>query len=195
MGYHLMIKEAVGLGIKYLCKCGDYKDPYSYKGSGVYWRRILKKHNPEIKTTILGYYETRESLREAGEFYSKKFNVVSDPLWANLIPEIGDGGSTTPGKVRAYDPQNPANQKYFDKIEDIPTNWIHGAPKWIKNKDGVEKTRQSHLGRKRSEKTRENMRNSVRSKRKTIQCSKCSKDITPQNIKRHENTCKDNICL
>lgn len=195
MGYHLMIKEAVGLGIKYLCKCGDYKDPHLYRGSGVYWRRILKKHNPEIITTILGYYETKESLREAGEFYSEKFNVVADPSWANLIPEIGDGGSTTPGKVRAYDPNNPADQKYFDKVEYIPAGWIRGTPKWEKNRNGVEKSRQSHIGKKRSEETRNNMRNAVRTKRKTVQCSKCSKDITLQNIKRHEKICKDDICL
>jgi len=191
MGYHLMIKEAVGLGIKYLCKCGDYTNPMTYKGSGTYWRRIIKKHNPEIKTTILGYYETKESLRTAGEYYSELYDVVKSREWANLIPEIGDGGSTTPGQVRAYDPEDQTNQKYFSTIADIPEGWIHGAPKWKKNPEGVEKSRQSHLGRKRPESTRENMRNSVRGKRMTIPCQNCGKEITPQNIKRHEKICKD----
>lgn len=185
MGYHLMIKEAVGLGIRYLCKCGDYTDPMTYKGSGTYWRRILKKHNPEIKTTIIGYYETKEALREAGEYYSNKFNVVGDKSWANLIPEIGDGGSTTPGKVRAYKVDDETDQKYFDTIEDIPEGWIHGAPRWKKNPEGVERTRQAHLGRKRPESTRENMKNSIRRKRMTVECPGCKIRITAQNLKRH----------
>ncbi len=60
----------------------------------------------------------------------------------------------------------------------------------MKNREGVEKSRQSHLGRKRPESTRENMRNSVRGKRMTVPCKLCGKEITPQNIKRHENICR-----
>lgn len=126
MGYYLMIKEAVGLGVKYLCKCGDYKDPYEYKGSGVFWRKIINKHQCDIKTTILGYYETNAALREAGEYYSNLFNVVTDRSWANLIPEIGDGGSTTKGKLKCYDPETFIEMVVSHENE-IPNGWIKGG--------------------------------------------------------------------
>jgi hypothetical protein len=121
-----MIKEAVGLGVRYLCKCGDYKDPIQYKGSGVFWRKIINKHNCEIKTTILGFYSTKEALREAGEYYSNYFNVVQDRSWANLIPEIGDGGRTTNGKFKCYNPST-LQERLVSCDEDIPTGWIKGG--------------------------------------------------------------------
>lgn len=126
MGYYLMIKEAVGLGVKYLCKCGDYKDPYVYRGSGVFWRKIINKHKCEIQTTILGYYETKEQLREAGEYYSNLFNVVEDRAWANLIPEIGDGGPTTKGKFKCHNP-NTLKELVVSSDEEIPDGWIKGG--------------------------------------------------------------------
>lgn len=183
-----MIKEVEELGIKYLCKCGDYKDPIKYKGSGVYWRRVLKKHNPTIKTTILGLYDTPADLRRAGEFYSNKFNIVEDASWANLIPEIGDGGPTTTGKIRAYN-QNTGEERFFDS-EELPNGWIRGCKRPPKSADGIERTRQFHIGRKRSEETREKMRLSTRRKRRTTQCQYCSIDITIQNLQRHEQICK-----
>ena len=190
MAYYLMIKEALGHNLKYLCKCGDYKDPHKYKGSGVYWRRFIKKHNPEIKTTILGLYESKEELRKAGELYSEKFDIVHDTTWANLIPEIGDGGRTVDSsKYRAYRISNPKEQKFFNKGTDLPKGWAKGGPKWKKNKDGVEKTRQAHIGKKRSNETKERMKAATRKPRMTVKCQYCQKSITPQNIKRHERIC------
>ena len=90
MGYYLLIKETKEHQMKYLCKCIDTVDPYQYKGSGKYWRRLLKKYNPVIETQILGHYENNEDLRKAGIYYSEKFDVVKSKNWANLIPEIGD---------------------------------------------------------------------------------------------------------
>lgn len=123
MGYYLMIKEAEEIGVKYLCKCMDNRDPYEYKGSGVFWRKIINKHNSTIKTIILGHYDTSEKLRKAGEYYSDKFDIVHKREWANLIPEIGDGGSTTKGKIRCYNPITK-EERLLDKL---PKNWIRGS--------------------------------------------------------------------
>lgn len=191
-GYYLLIKEAADLNMKYLCKCADYKDPLTYKGSGTYWRRILKKHQPILTTTILGHYNTNAELRMAGIYYSKKFNIVEDKTWANLIEEIGDGGPTTKNKIRAYNTFNPKEQKFFKSENEIPENWKRGRPSYPRSAESIEKTAKFHKGRKRSETTRENMRNSTRRKRKTIPCKFCNSLITPQNIVSHQSSCQNN---
>jgi hypothetical protein len=190
-GYYLMVKEAVGLNIKYLCKCADYKDPIKYKGSGVYWKRILAKHKCDISTTILGHYPTNIELRAAGIYYSKLYNIVEDSTWANLIDEIGDGGNTTGGRVRGYN-QNTFQIKAFNSIEEIPVGWVHGTcPKGIRIRsiNAIEKCRKFHLGRTRSAETRQRMKDSTRKKRKTIMCNDCKCQITPQNLVRHQKKC------
>lgn len=191
--YYLMIKEveAEGKILKYLCKCIDWKDPYNYKGSGVYWRRFLKKYNltaKDIKTTIIGKFD-KQQLREQGEYYSKKFNVTDNVMWANLCDEIGDGGSTVYKRKRIYNPSN--NQmKFLNETDELPAGWEYGGPKWKKDPNSVKKSAQFHKGKKRSAETREKMRNAERKKRITVPCPICNKQITKQNIKRHTIKCK-----
>ena len=92
--------KALSTGLLYLCKTSSSnKDPYTYKGSGKYWLKHLNKHNPYIVTCILGEYETKEQLTEAGLFYSKMYNVVEDKRWANLTEEKGDGGLIGQGQL------------------------------------------------------------------------------------------------
>lgn len=104
--YYLMIKTIDQTGLKYLCKrkvcCKDPNDHLKYKGSGVLWRRILKKHpDYTISTFVLGKYD-KDELFKMGMFYSHLYNVVESKDWANLILECGDGGNTsnTDGYVR-----------------------------------------------------------------------------------------------
>ena len=193
MGYYLMVKRPAGHRIKYLCKCGDYKDHIKYQGSGVYWRKILNKierdeGEVEIVTEVLGYYESKEELREAGQHYSDLWNVADNPAWANCMPEVGDGGPNTVGWVKAH---KNGKQKMFPTLDDIPEGWTPGAPKWKKNPEGVEKTRLAHLGKKRPESTRQKMREAVRKPRLTIPCQYCRIAVTKQNLKRHEQACKE----
>jgi ribosomal protein L44E len=192
-GYFLMVKEAVGLDIKYLCKCADYKDPYMYKGSGVYWKRVINKHSDVIiKTTVLGHYKTNEELRTAGIYYSKKYNIVEDASWANLIDEIGDGGSTTRGRIRAYNINNPKEIRCFKAESDIPTGWLRGNLGFKKSQVSIDRTANWHRGRKRSAETRMKMKQSTRKQRLKINCDICGRSITTQNLVRHKksNKCK-----
>ena len=62
--YHLYIKTHNKTGLKYLGKTSY--DPFKYKGSGTYWKRHIKKHGDDVITEILGSYETKEMLKEAG---------------------------------------------------------------------------------------------------------------------------------
>jgi hypothetical protein len=82
----------------YLCKTSS-QDPYLYKGSGKRWLNHIKKHNSWIVTCVIGNFETKEELREAGLFYSKHFDVVNNPNWANLTEEKGNGGLVGTGQL------------------------------------------------------------------------------------------------
>ena len=185
-----MIKECAKL--KYLCKCRDNKNPFTYKGSGTYWRRHILKYSLEsITTTILGHYDCNSRLREAGEYYSSLYDIVHSKEWANLIPEIGDGGTTIKNKIRIYNIDNH-NQKCISIDQDIPEGWKRGLPpgKVKMSPEKLKKMVAFHTGRKRSEQTKENMRNSIRSKRITTLCDKCNKSFTFQNISRHQLKCE-----
>lgn len=84
------------LGLKYLGK--TVKNPYKYMGSGVVWKKHLKKHKfdqQDIKTEILFETYSVQELQDKGIYYSRLYNVVEEPSWANLREEQGDGGDTS----------------------------------------------------------------------------------------------------
>lgn len=95
----LMIKKCLNTGLMYLCKTSGTKDPYQYKGSGVRWTNHIKKHKSYIVTCIIGQYQTKPELRDAGLYYSKLYNVVKSQGWANLTEEKGDGGLIGEGQL------------------------------------------------------------------------------------------------
>lgn len=86
--YKLMLKCHWETGINYLCitKRKDFK---KYKGSGVRWRALLKKHPSIIFTHLLFSTDSLEELRETCIYYSHLFDVVNNPDFSNLIPEYG----------------------------------------------------------------------------------------------------------
>lgn len=97
--HHLMIKKCMTTGLQYLCKTSSTKDPYLYQGSGVRWLNHIRKHKSRIITCVIGSYQTKEELQQAGLYYSELYNVVKDPNWANLTEEKGDGGLIGSGQL------------------------------------------------------------------------------------------------
>lgn len=88
MTYKIMIKQHNVTGLKYLCI--TKKDDYAkYHGSGSYWTKHIKKHGFDVTTTVLDETDDLNELQRLGEYYSKKYNVVENPEFANLIPERG----------------------------------------------------------------------------------------------------------
>jgi len=96
MATFLLIKEHLDTGLKYLCKhvASSFLECQKYKGSGTYWKRHLKKHGTNIKTTCLFVTEDEKEFRKVAKQYSIKFDVVNSNEWANLCNEEGQGGNT-----------------------------------------------------------------------------------------------------
>lgn len=90
--YYLYVKTHLITGLKYLGQT-KRKDPYKYLGSGTRWIKHLNAHGKLIKTEILKECQSKEELKEWGLHYSKLWNIVKSKEWANLIDEMGLGGS------------------------------------------------------------------------------------------------------
>ena len=92
---YIYVKQSP-IGLFYLGK--TVLDPYKYLGSGLIWKRHIKKYNltqDDIKTFILHETNDFNDLKKIGQYYSDLFDVVNNPNWANLRPERGDGGDTS----------------------------------------------------------------------------------------------------
>lgn len=112
MNIYLMVKTHQKTGLKYLCK--TTKNPFTYNGSGVDWRKHLKKFGYEHNTEIVMECATQAELYYWGSYYSKLWNVVNgvddfgNKIWANRIPETGGGGATmTSERALKAHQQNP----------------------------------------------------------------------------------------
>lgn len=101
---YLYIKQHFITKKKYFGKTTE-KDPIKYKGSGVYWKKHIKKHGNQFVETIWVsdlYFDT--SIREPALHFSCENNIDESNDWANLIPEDGlNGGSTTKGMASVVD--------------------------------------------------------------------------------------------
>lgn len=66
------------------------QNPYIYSGSGVYWKRHIKKYGYDIDTKILKECETYAEISYFGKYYSELWDVVNSVDFANLVPELGE---------------------------------------------------------------------------------------------------------
>jgi len=90
---YLYVKTHNVTGLKYLGK--TVKNPYTYKGSGKYWKRHIEKHGYDVTTQILLETDDPLELSNYAKIYSTENDVVGSKEWANLIIESGDGGDTS----------------------------------------------------------------------------------------------------
>ena len=89
--FYLYVKTHNITKLKYLGKTKS--DPFKYNGSGKYWNFHIAKHGLDIHTEIIGIFETNQELRIFSEKYSLENDIVNSKEWANLKPELGDGGA------------------------------------------------------------------------------------------------------
>ena len=102
---YLYIKRHSITGLHYFGKTTS-EDPYSYLGSGTYWKNHIKKHGKEHVVTLwcLKFYD-KEHVESFALEFSKRNNIVESDEWANLREENGlDGvvvGSTQSDETKA----------------------------------------------------------------------------------------------
>lgn len=76
------------------------KNPFVYKGSGIYWKKHLKLHGNHVNTTILYMSQNNSDIKKYGKYYSNKWNIIKNPEFCNLTIEEGAGGDTS--KTKKY---------------------------------------------------------------------------------------------
>ena len=97
--YYLYVKTHNKTGLKYLGQ--TMYEPYTYQGSGTYWKSHIKKHGYDVTTEILLETDDKKELIKQGLYYSKLWEVDKNDHWANLIMEIGPGRSgPTPDYIK-----------------------------------------------------------------------------------------------
>lgn len=119
---HLYIKRCSHCELLYFGRTTS--DPYTYPGSGVYWRRHLAKHKAHDVTIQVRSFKSQERCTKAALRFSERYNIVEarnpdgKKVWANHIAENGaDGGSvagTLSKKSRAKMSANHAGRRIFN---------------------------------------------------------------------------------
>jgi len=154
MSIYLLVKTHAKTGLKYLCKTSR-RDYYKYKGSGLYWKDHLKIHGTEHHTELLKECHTNEELRQWGRYYSTLWNVVEakdtngKKLWANLVPEEGQGIPGDIGRIIQNRPEvkskNIAGVKkfYADNPQAREAHRIRALTDNPMNKPGVREKHKS----------------------------------------------------
>lgn len=148
--FYLYVKTHNQTGLKYLGKTS--KNPFTYKGSGIYWKKHLLKHGNDVTTEILVECENDYEIKKWGLYYSNLWDIVNvrnengRKIWANQKSEIGDG--TPSGKYHHLSRKNPdydcTKHPNFGKKHKTPTieknrfsnsgiNSNQYGSKWINN--------------------------------------------------------------
>lgn len=149
---YLYVKTHKLTGKKYLGQTSS-KNPFTYKGSGKYWKQHIKKYGYNVTTEILKECSSKEEVKYWGEYYTNLWNVVSSNEWANLKPETGDGGSikgTNLGRKHTEETKEKISKNTRGKPK--PNNSV---PRTEEQKKHLSKI---NTGKKHSQETREKMR-------------------------------------
>jgi hypothetical protein len=132
MTIYLYVKTHLDTGLKYLGKTeGKRNDPYKYRGSGKYWDRHIKEHGNNVWTNIVYQSDNDDDIKAMGMYLSDLWNVVKSKEWANLKPEIGDGGFV------GSEPWNKGKQFTEESREKMRKRAIGRSP-WNKGKTGLQ---------------------------------------------------------
>ena len=112
---YLYVKEHTKTGLKYFGKT-TRKDPIKYKGSGLYWKRHLKKHGNFVRTTWLKLFENEEELNEYAIKFSEENDIVNSSEWANMKNENGLDGGRDPG-FKGFIPSEEIRKIYSERMK------------------------------------------------------------------------------
>ena len=94
-------------GLKYFCKTTRMNELNTYKGSGVHWKRHLRKHGRDVSVGVLGLYSDKERCMKAALDFSQENNIIASDQWANLIDENGLTGAGAGSANHRYGKPHP----------------------------------------------------------------------------------------
>ena len=142
---YLYVKKHRITGLKYFGR--TKRNPYKYKGSGIYWNLHLDKHGKEFVDTIdVWEFFTLEEAKTFAIKFSKDNNIVESNEWANLVIE-----DTRCGFIgKPHTEETKAKMRKAHKSR---------APKSIETR---EKLKLSLIGHPVSEETKSKISNSVK---------------------------------
>jgi hypothetical protein len=206
--FYLYIKQHNQTGLKYLGK--TTQNPYLYKGSGKRWINHIKKHGYDVTTEIVGEYETIEELREVAKQLSEKFDITNSIHWANLRPEEGDGGDTSSYidyELIAKKKRGKTYEEMYSTEEAVRLKRLRGettrkaraGKTWedifgkeqaeIMRRDASKRTTERNLTRTYTPEHGEKISKAKTGKKhKKILCSICQREISINNLSRHQKT-------
>jgi hypothetical protein len=149
--FYLYLKTHNITGKKYLGQ--TTKDPFKYKGSGIYWLRHISVHGNDVKTDILDICRDKDELKKIGLYYSKLWSIIENPDFANLMEENGDGSGKLSAESRDKISRKAKGRKHSEETRRKLSN-SHLDHKLS------EETKQKLKTRERTDIERNNMRKS-----------------------------------
>ena len=118
-------------GLKYFCKTTRLNELETYKGSGLYWKRHLRKHGRDVEVGLLGTYWSMDRCIAAAKKFSEENDIVNSDQWANCIFENGlDGQPSGKAHVMFGKPSPCIGQKRPQTSAKLigPLNPMYGKP-------------------------------------------------------------------
>ena len=156
----LYIKQHNITGLKYFGKTVS-NDPYSYNGSGKYWKLHLNKHGNDVTTIWCQLFEDKETLVLYATSFSKEHNITESTEWANLIPENGVGGGSKKGRIVSEARREKLRGQH--RSDDAKAKMSMASKGKKKSLEQAKKSAISRTGRVCSEDTKNKLRSKIRS--------------------------------
>lgn len=148
MKVYLYIKRHSITGMLYFGK--TTKNPYSYSGSGKYWKRHLQKHGNSVETLDVWEFDDELSAERFAIEFSLVNDIVLSPNWANLVVENGKDGAPVGHKGHVFSEdqklrfsekskQRWADPLYRQKVVDSHRKTYHNGrevvlPEWTEER-------------------------------------------------------------
>jgi hypothetical protein len=166
----LYVKTHNKTGLKYFGKT-KRKNVHLYTGSGVYWKRHLKKHGKDYTTQIVAQFENDqiEDLKQFAINFSIENNIVNSCEWANFTVETGLDfhNALTGSRHPMWGKSGKDHQRYGKPLSEESRKRMSEAQKGrVITSKAREKIRQKLLGSHLSEETKVKLSQSLEGKNK-----------------------------
>lgn len=209
MMFYLYLKTHKKTGLKYLGYTRN--DPNTYRGSGLYWKRHIKKYGYDVDTKILFQSNDIDEISKKGKFYSTEWDIANNKEFANLCEEDGNKiyGNANPnfrGHPQSHETRKKISKNnargnlgkcgkdhpaYGHKLHQDNDNHLKKAREALKGKDVWNKGKRD-LPPLSDDTKRKMSIAKIGIKKLRIRCPHCNKEGgKPAMIRFHFDNCKD----